>query len=277
MDLPPKTLKQQIALKRPDVAKVPLSSARPITSTNSQDSLPGTNPKQKSSPFDPAPILLQSVEYKPVEGQSSALQKPLDSLPVLSAFQEFLDHERERTRKRMIVLSISYLLALVIIVSVSMIGGMIMLKRLKGDFLNIQKEVTKLQTLSLKTRTDADTLAKRISTETTRIRTEIGSSTDEVKTKLLNQVNSHDDKLDKMDQLVQSLQKDNTLLKDNLTSMQARWMTLTTSLTRIENIREQGNKTSEHPQITATPSVMKMFITPRGQNHMTEFRIPIPE
>jgi hypothetical protein len=152
-----------------------------------------------------------------------------------------------------------------------------MFRRLKGDFLNIQDEVTKLQTLSLKTKTDADTLAKRISTETTRLREEMDSSTDEVKTRIFNQANSNNDKLGKMDLLVQLLQKDNILLKNNLTSMQANWMSITTSLARIENARTLDNTSSGYPKVSATPSVIKLFITPRGQDRMTEFRIPIPE
>lgn len=152
-----------------------------------------------------------------------------------------------------------------------------MARRLKDDFRNIQKEVAKLHSSSLKTQTDADTLSERISTETTRLRTELGSSTDEVRARLLEQATSHNKKLNKMDLLVQSLQKDNATLKDNLTSMQTRWTTITSSLARLESMRIQASTISTPPQIAMAPSIMKMSITPRGQNNTMEWRIPIPE
>lgn len=316
MNLPPKIIRQQITWKRTGTEKVPLSSARPVINTmpevppppqglNSRlrpaitPSTPTTVPtevplvsstasvaqdeKSPATPgiLDPVPSAVGIRNESPAKVVSAEIDKSLNNLPILSAFQEFLDNERERTRKRLIVMSVSYLLALILILAVSFTGGMIMLKSLRKDFQNMQTELGRLQSLSLKAKTDAETLSERLSKETIKIRTELGSSADETAGKLQTRVTAYDEKLTIMEKQVQALMTENVILKENLTSLQAGWLGLTN---RMLSSSGKTDTTLSQSQLSNTPagkpgtlSIMVMSMKPAGLDHSMEWRIPIPE
>jgi len=318
--LPPKMLKQQIFQKKTDVTKVPLSSARPLTEEKvdlpAQDSQPVMEEIKKPQPplpiqEVPEPRILETI--KPLTATPSApvakaekkelplrpsqpsapadpMRRPFgtlpmesqNSLPVLSAFQEFLDNERERTRRRILAVSISYLLALLLIVAISLTGGTVVIRKLRNDFTSVQDEVKRLQALSLKIRTDADTLSQRLSSETMQLRTDMDISSDSTKSNVLARVSLHGNKLDKIDVLVQALQKENTLLRNDLLALQTRMASITNNPVaapaKTENHAPPLQVTKPAPLIKADPvPVMVMSILPKGLSKPAEWRIPIPE
>ena len=221
-------------------------------------------------------------DERPAKTTSTGIEKPLGNLPVLSAFQDFLENERDRMRKQLIVMSVSYLFILIIVVAVSLSGGIIMLKSLRKDFQNMETEVNKLQALSMKAKTDAETLSERLSKETIKIRTEMGSSSEETSGKLKARVITYDDKLARMEKQVQLLTSENLLLKENLTSLQAGWLGFTnqmfSSVGKIEIGRIQQQKGSNLTDNTQERiSTMVMSMKPVGIDRSMEWRIPIPE
>ncbi|OGV57662.1 MAG: hypothetical protein A2283_02980 [Lentisphaerae bacterium RIFOXYA12_FULL_48_11] len=315
MNLPPKIIRQQIVWQRSGTEKVPLSAARPIVNTTSEIPSPpqGLNsrlipsitpdvppPRKSETSYVPAETpTLSSVPHvandvtnsvtsgtevgnaRPAKVVSTGLDKTLDNLPVLSAFQDFLENEREIMRKRILIMSISYLFLLLLIVGVSITGGMFMLKNLRKDFQNIQAEVKKLQSISMKAKTDSETLSERLAQETVKIRTEMGSSSEESADKFKTRVTVYDEKLSKMEQQVQSLMSENAMLKENLTSLQVGWFNFTNKMIfsseRTENARTQLQKISAQPRILTGISTMTVSMKPEGLDRSIEWRIPIPE
>jgi hypothetical protein len=279
MNLPPKILKQQIANKSVNGANHDLNTTVAIQPepVETEQATKPTPMASKRSPVNP-------MIEKPAKNASINIQKTSESLPVLEAFQEFLDNERERNQKRLMVFSLSYLFAFLILILSGLFAGMIAVKKLKGDFLNIRNEVARLQTMSIKSRTDTDTLAQRLTVEASRLREEFESGkfmSDDDKTKFLQQISGNDTKLTKMDELVKSLQKENAFLKDNMAAMNARLITITnevaTSLVQIDNLRMRTEKNSAQAAASSERLSIVMSITPRGQKSDTEWRMPIPE
>jgi len=274
MNLPPKSLKQQIANRNaaPSAAE-PEPLVQETEPLKPVDSIPRPAPKMK--PITPSAF----TQQKPAPATPLGVQKQPESLPVLTAFQEFLEVERSRMRRRLVALSACYLVALIFIVSASFIAGMTALKRFRADVDNLQTELTRLQQVSIKYQTDTDTLAQRLSTETVRLRTDM-QTTDDEKNKLLSQVSQQNNKLSKIDELIKNLQNENTLLRNNLTVMQTKWMALTNDLVASlsQAIRPPEVSLPAQPNNSAAAAQgLVMSITPRGSSRSTEWRLPIPE
>lgn len=80
---------------------------------------PGDSPPPASSD---APGALVSIH-------AAALKSNADSFPVLKAFQDYLDSERQRARKRMFLLSTFFILTLAIVVGGLLTGGFFVYSR----------------------------------------------------------------------------------------------------------------------------------------------------
>ncbi len=76
---------------------------------------------------------------------SGAIEKPPKSLPVLAAFQEFLDDERKRSRNRMLILSGFFLLILVSVVTCGTLVGMLVYKDMQADYERMESNVVQLE------------------------------------------------------------------------------------------------------------------------------------
>jgi len=276
--------------KEPGVTKTPTLQAQPDSGDEStQHHSAATNLKFENVPMAPPEGSEGKTKSIPVKTDSHALQETLDSLPVLEAFQEFLEVERAKTRRRLLVLSLSYLFLLAVIISGGLFGGMIVIRRfnaniqkVQDNFQLVQNDVSNLKAQALKSRADTDTLSARLSEEAIKIRTDLGSSSDETKNKILSQVNTHDDRISKMDDKLLSLQKENATLRNSLISMQKQWMSLTnelvTSLVQVRNLKAQAVKEpAAAQQMASILRTISIPITPRGQKHPVEWRIPIPE
>ena len=209
-----------------------------------------------------------SIGDRRIQGSGLPPNQQAGSLPVLQAFQEFLDHERDRTRKRLLLVSLSYLGALVLIVAVCMTAGVVVVKRLQTDFDNVQKEVEKLKGAALKSRADTDTLSLRLSDETTKLRTDL--SADDIKTKLLAQFASQEAKLTTMNSALEQLRKENSKLKDSFVGIESQLQAAATSQT-------QSAPNPATPPTLAEPHVLSVLVAPPGQNRLSELRIPIAE
>jgi len=88
---------------------------------------------------------------------SSMLAKPGEkgSLPVLEAFQEFLEEERKRSRNRMFVLSAIFTLLLICVIFCGLFIGSVYLGKMKNEVrevrFNSETEILKLQNETLRT------------------------------------------------------------------------------------------------------------------------------
>jgi len=88
---------------------------------------------------------------------SSMLAKPGEkgSLPVLEAFQDFLEEERKRSRNRMFVLSAIFTLLLICVIFCGLFIGSVYLSKMKNELrevrFNSETEILKLQNETLRT------------------------------------------------------------------------------------------------------------------------------
>jgi len=77
--------------------------------------------------------------------KAGAIEKPPKSLPVLAAFQEFLEDERKRSRNRMLILSGFFLLILVSVVTCGTLVGMLAYKDMQADYDQVCSNVVQLE------------------------------------------------------------------------------------------------------------------------------------
>jgi hypothetical protein len=100
---------------------------------------PEDNPETPSPLPPPLPVDAgRAVARRPVTGIEAADGEPL---PVLEAFQEFLDAERRRSRNRMIALSAAFAGVLAIVIAVGLCVALNMLRPVHAEFVSLQNDI----------------------------------------------------------------------------------------------------------------------------------------
>lgn len=174
-----------------------------------------------------------------------------ESLPVLAAFQEFLEQERKRARRGILALTALSLALVAFVLCAGFFAGMIILERMALDFSNIQKDLLAFEsrTLDLKetTRSALTTLAADVAGQV-----QLGASERE-------RINSRINELRNIIAALGTAQPaPDGLFVHNPPG---------TTDARGEN--EVGE--------SAAADVIVMSILPRGSNRHVLWRVPIPE
>ncbi len=77
--------------------------------------------------------------------RSTAIEKPPKSLPVLAAFQEFLEIERKRSRNRMIIMGSFFGLVLLFLIVCGGLVGVLLYSRMQADYRDMERSFRDLQ------------------------------------------------------------------------------------------------------------------------------------
>jgi len=219
-----------------------------------------------TSPADPTTAL----QTRPV----SALDAGGRSLPVLEAFQEFLDAERARTRKKMMALTTSFVVLLVLLAGA--VGGLayFLMNRVNDDMDDVRGRFGSLRQLSLQTRNDAGKAMDLARAEAQRLREDmerervagtefatqqISKQADLTRT----QMAALDQKLARLDEVLGMLELENTTLRTDLGTVESRVLTL-------------ASPPSEGTISPAETATLAFAITPRGSDRPSNWLLPLP-
>lgn len=194
---------------------------------------------------------------------SAGIERTPASLPVLEAFQEFLDLERRRARNRMLVLAAFFVIVLLSVVASSLFISINFLDQFRENFQSMHKNVNTFQEAFRKTKNDTDSILERLVGDTTKLRNHIALEQQTI-TKTRSKITSE---LNKIVEVIAMLEKENSSLKKDLSRMEAKWLTLSESMETTDTLE---------PTATGHSSIV-MSIVPHGGNTATEWHIPIPE
>ena len=220
----------------------------------------------ESIPSDPT----MAVQTRPV----TAIDAGGKSLPVLEAFQEFLEAERERTRKKMRALITSFVVLLLLLAGT--VGGLayFLMNRVNDDLDDVRGRFGDLRKISLQTRNDAGKAMDMAKEETERLRKEMEQKrladvraaeqrlSDQAK-HTRTQMRELDRELARFDEVLRMLELENTTLRADLGTVESRVLTL-----------------ASPPSARVTPSspttTVAFSITPRGADRPSNWLLPLP-
>jgi methyl-accepting chemotaxis protein len=207
-----------------------------------------------------------------------------DSLPVLKAFQDFLDTERRHTQVRIVSLSGVFLVLLLCLAAGAFFIGWVFFDRIQQDFSRVQhglsalraeagrvQSVTevKLSELSQQARLLADQVADQTNLPAAREALDLG-------------ISNYISQVVDVQSAIGQLSEENTMLREELGELRAGWPTLTASVEamahEIDRLRTPSN-TAAAAAGTA-PSLdhsIEIAITPPGATRAVPWRLPIPE
>lgn len=252
-------------------------------------------PKVSVPPATTAPVKAntQAVAIKGPSGVQ--IQKTPDSLPVLEAFQEFLDSEHRRMRNRMIGLSAVFTTIIILLVGGGVFTAVTMLGPIRSDVDTIRSTMATIEETSDATRQNTESALASMSMMLEQEKQSFASTASEIETK----VNDYSGNIEHLQGLVNSLQSENSSLKSQLKTIEQEWPHVSYQLamimkeldnmkTRVRKPMETSAGTGEYDSGTVAMPASKTMIAaenisavisfiPSGRNKRVTCLLPIPE
>ena len=170
----------------------------------------------------------------------AGIQRAPGSLPVLEAFQEFLDNERKKARRRMMILT--GIFVTVLLIAGGGVGSAIawQMKRMAVDYDTVAAQAADLQaklaTEGERTRSSLETLETRLSedSQTTRARHNelLAAHTD-----VAGHVEAERTRVTEMQTILDRLASENSALKDDLERVMKDWPSVTRQVKELTALR----------------------------------------
>jgi len=208
----------------------------------------------------------------PAERQRDGREQDAESLPVLSAFHEFLETERKRAQNRTLTLTVCFLFVVFSIAGLGFLLGTTFFDQMRQDFGDLQQgiEVLEQEVVSARIRTqtalanitgEARTLRKKISKE--------HNAVTDAQSSISSRMNVYVDQVDKLRVTINTLQTE-------IDELHTWWGALSGAVkTPMPEI--SGTRTNDHGPDAATRSSIMMPIMPRNLTRAIGWRLPIPE
>lgn len=224
---------------------------------------------------------------------SSDLTTSPGSLPVLEAFQEFLDTERKRMKHRIMIMSTSIVSIMLALGTVVILINRASTRQFKNDLESALADATSAKNLvdDLRrntTRTIAD-LSSKSERQNEALSTQM-ENIEEDRAKLTSQLDTYKDKMATLDRTIQSLKEENGDLMQQLQDTQDQLPELTSGLAKameqIEELRTTSPaiasvrrttpaRTVRQERRSSRPS-MRLILQPLGRHEEISWRLPLP-
>jgi hypothetical protein len=211
----------------------------------------------------------------------AVLARHASSLPVLAAFQEFIEAERERARRRMVVLTAFFALLVIGLVAAGLIGGMLLFGKARQDFSVLQGDILAMRRETAATVVTArDTLA-RFAQDTQKIQADLGRGQDQLgalRQQLQAEKTDRGANVDQLRSTIDGLAGDNAALRKNLDGFLAGWPAVSNALdSAVRQIAQLRRPLPLPVPMSAEPGSLVLSIVPHGATHAVDWRLPIPE
>ncbi len=224
---PEKKENPEIIISKPDPIPTPAPVATPITVDKLTIEEAETQVK-KSKPIAgkktrPANRPRRRIKESPSQTSSLAkriqnetqLQKSPESLPVLEAFQEFLDSEQRRMRRRMVGLSVFFTVIILLLIAGALAGAFFLIDPMRNEVNNIQNAIASLEQNSNASSANTASTITKLNEMIERERVALQNTTSKIETK----VDTYSSNLTQIKDLITSLQSENKTLKTQLGSI----------------------------------------------------------
>jgi chromosome segregation ATPase len=283
--LPPKIL--PIVVK--DLATPPNPAGDNKQETGKETPLPGPRATQPiaQAPVAETPVKTNTApnaERKILKRQSFEIEEKPDSLPVLEAFQEFLDAERKRTRTRMAVVA---LILLVVSIGTAAVSLIIVqehskhLKLMQEQISQFQKESQDINAATKSSLAGFDEEASKLRKDIEVEKKVISEAAEEMKMRAEGQ----DTTFAKIRETISALEAQNDSIRSDLATIHGGWPTLSTSVESLQKeMAKMRSKNSRETVAQASPrqahkmeTRITMPLVPRGSTNTVTWQIPLPE
>lgn len=248
--------------------------------------------------------LMTALDKRPAHATEALDAAPPKSLPVLAAFQEFIEDERKRSQSRMLIISGFFLIILVSVIGTGLTLGTFVFRHMRDEVTDVRRSFTDLQKDSMESKADIDTSLARFQGQTEGLRYHMekqDNALEKARVALANREEEHGRKLAELRKVIDSLESENTNLKTDFTQFKGNLPGITqqvaTALSQLESELEAMRKrpptmttttqvvvqvASPAPAATvrtaaAAPRSMVLPIIPRGQKRSVDWRLTIPE
>jgi cell division protein FtsB len=247
--------------------------------------------------------LMMAIDKRPAHA-TEALDAPPKSLPVLAAFQEFIEDERKRSQNRMLILSGFFLVVLISVIGVVLTIGTFVFRHMREEVTDVRRNFGELQKDSMASKASVDSSLARFQGQADGLRYHMEKQDrqlDEAKKSLAQSEETHDKKLAELRRVIESLETENSVLKTGLTELKTDLPSITQQVdTALAELESELAAIRRLPKATTTTQVVVQVasasaagaprvaahgrgesvvlpITPRGKNRIVDWRLPIPE
>ncbi len=269
------------------------------------DGAPGADSDAAPQEGEELDSLMMALDKRPahVAASTESLDAPPKSLPVLAAFQEFIEDERKRSQNRMFIVSGFFFVVLVSVIGTGLTIGTFVFRHMREEVTDVRRDFSELQKNSMESKASIDTSLARFQGQADGLRYHMEKQDRELaeaRTNLARREENHEKKLAELRRVIESLETENTALKTGLTELEANLPSITqqvdtalaqleTELAAIRSLPRTATTTQVVVQVAsvapaAAPRTTRGFaesvvvpITPRGNNRVVDWRLPIPE
>jgi len=212
----------------------------------------------------------------------TAIQRNAGSLPVLAAFQAFLENERQRNRRRMRRLMLLYGALSAMLVLAGWAAGWGLMKRFRTSLEEVHGEVTTFKAEARRARQETLSALSSFGQEAQRISRGLVLGTQEVmavRSRLEEQRTAGEREMSELRRTLKSLESENLSLASRLDQIQSHWPAISNEVARVRQalagVRAPVETPSVRPVRGGEP--LALSILPPGTDRAVEWRIPIPE
>jgi hypothetical protein len=221
--------------------------------------------------------------------ESSELAAQGESLPVLEAFQEFLEAERLRSRRRIIILSTAFSAVLLVVIVGGVFIGASMLRPIHDNYRNMQSDINAFDRATANSRKRIDGMLDRFGKQDRRLREELAKerqSSAETRQDLSQKSKQFENDVTRMQKLMGRLHAHNRELRKSIEEQNERIPSLVAEAERSMREPDTANVTD----VAARPEApygegsgqgrretLTLSIMPKGYDQSVAWRVPIPE
>jgi hypothetical protein len=218
-------------------------------------------------------------------------QADAESMPVLAAFQQFLEAERIRSRNRMITLSVAFSVVLVLLLAAGGVVAVTMFRPVQREFQMLQSEIGGYQRQSERSADRVDRMLERFHEQDRRFQEQISEERQahaETKSELGVQKKAMEAELLHVQELVKQLQEENQRLTRSVEDVRSDLPQLLGEMRSTLRTMEKApqaatpaavpSTTPPPPSSVASPGgPLVLAITPPGSAQTITWRLPVLE
>ncbi len=196
-----------------------------------------------------------------------------ESLPVLEAFQEFLDYERRRTRKNLLAVSLFFLLLILVILGAG--GGIayMFMRKMEDNVGSVESGLTELDESWQQDRQQIESSVAKALADAGRLKQNLEkerNTLQELENALASRSEGTDVQIRKLVQALLALNKKNNALRSDLANVRQK-------LEAASTTEESAIKTEPVATAQAPPGFLEAPIAVKNSRQIMTWRIPIPE
>jgi hypothetical protein len=210
------------------------------------------------------------------------LKAQAESLPVLEAFQEFLDNERRRARKNLVTIGLSFLFILLLLAGIGGGFAYMFAQRIRADVGNLENGFSRFQDSWRDQRSEMHSSIAGLTGDTSRIEKNLTRERQElaaVREKLEQQEQGVEARMVKLARAMLGIKQENRRLQNELSGMRKH---LAEASNRLQSIAadlppiDTAGTSAASSQLLTDTGVVEVPVT-GSSGRKWGWRIPIPE